>query len=771
MPTVLIRRHRVEERCFVLFALLVWMATATGCIAPQAIVVDEVLLPIAAPKPWLPRESDLEAAALARAALVSSPKIDDALARLETAATDEDRKRLLPLAQDLRNATLDDPIADRKASRALRKTRGLDPRLRNRLDRTIADDPLRLAKRRQLDDWEQLWARTFNSLSEPLGNSAITGFTIAPFQLANSLIHYVADFSNVEPISAFGRQGLRLRQDFLARHPDTPIRTALEERIDRDAIKLERTLALRGVRAAERALDRGRADFAAYQVEASLRTLEGHPEANTSLRARLERAGQKAGLELSQAKEAKSRALEARLLPGSLSEADARFAETILRSDLDFTRLAMSRQAYEAAGGAADRGEFVHALVQNEAGFESEARDRLAGLANLDAEASTMARHARRLLEDDWQNPYRAFERLKRQGKRNELAYRLAGEWVNRPRYPNLPSALAYVIDAPTIAMTLILAPVRALLSPFTGGPDFDRAAALAGYRYLGRFPEGAEQRAVVQWLYDYERRRERPGRALRLADLIPHFDPEERAELVERTAESRLETVARLDRRDSRASVLKGVAREFPDSDPGRDAGLRARSEAEDASPQHIQITRSFLLENPEVAGREGIGLHPALLNGDEADGELHPDGIVLRGGRVLEIRLIAEGADEDALPEPRHKKVGPARLAQIAARLDDAVHRNSLVDADAKQAPDAQRDVYLERAGFGLTGEADLRPAAESSFVYQSVRERYGLVRGRESLLPFDLVFRGSLGDFSLGAFPRWRAPRQTPDAFLYR
>ena len=52
-----------------------------------------------------------------------------------------------------------------------------------------------------------------------------------------------------------------------------------------------------------------------------------------------------------------------------------------------------------------------------------------------------------------------------------------------------------------------------------------------------------------------------------------------------------------------------------------------------------------------------------------------------------------------------------------------------------------------------------------------YQSVRERYGAVRGRDSILPFDLVFRGSLGDFSLGAFPRWRAPKETPDAFLYR
>jgi hypothetical protein len=49
--------------------------------------------------------------------------------------------------------------------------------------------------------------------------------------------------------------------------------------------------------------------------------------------------------------------------------------------------------------------------------------------------------------------------------------------------------------------------------------------------------------------------------------------------------------------------------------------------------------------------------------------------------------------------------------------------------------------------------------------------MRERYGLVRGRESVLPFDLVVQGSLQDLSLGAFPRWRPPKETPDAFLYR
>jgi hypothetical protein len=197
----------------------------------------------------------------------------------------------------------------------------------------------------------------------------------------------------------------------------------------------------------------------------------------------------------------------------------------------------------------------------------------------------------------------------------------------------------------------------------------------------------------------------------------------------------------------------------------------MQARAEREDASPQFIRITRGFLVENPEVAGQRGIGLNPALLNEDLADGELHSEGIVLRGGRILEIRLIAEGSDDKGPPESRTVKLSKERLRQLAAALDEAVQRNSLVDAASRFSADPNRDLFLERAGLGLTDAPDLRPTAQSSFVYQSLRERYGMVRGRDSVLPFDLVFRGSLGDFSLGAFPRWRPPRETPDAFLYR
>ena len=62
-------------------------------------------------------------------------------------------------------------------------------------------------------------------------------------------------------------------------------------------------------------------------------------------------------------------------------------------------------------------------------------------------------------------------------------------------------------------------------------------------------------------------------------------------------------------------------------------------------------------------------------------------------------------------------------------------------------------------------------MRPAAESTFVFVGVREKYKMVRSRESILPVEIVISGSLPDLGLGAFPRIRLPKETPDAVLYK
>jgi hypothetical protein len=103
--------------------------------------------------------------------------------------------------------------------------------------------------------------------------------------------------------------------------------------------------------------------------------------------------------------------------------------------------------------------------------------------------------------------------------------------------------------------------------------------------------------------------------------------------------------------------------------------------------------------------------------------------------------------------------------------ALLDETAIENALLDPLAGFEPDADRDLFFERARLGVAETRDPRATAISSYAFIGVREKFSMVRTHKPLLPFDLVIQGSLPDLGLGAFPRLRAPLATPDAILYR
>jgi hypothetical protein len=208
----------------------------------------------------------------------------------------------------------------------------------------------------------------------------------------------------------------------------------------------------------------------------------------------------------------------------------------------------------------------------------------------------------------------------------------------------------------------------------------------------------------------------------------------------------------ARERRRDLRHAMLHHVTREFPDTWAGREAGVLARDEALKMTAHQVRISRGFLNENPEVAGPGGLGLEPALLDGDVSNGELHPEGVTLVGGRRIRLSFIGAEGDEDEDPHEIVTAVSDEHLARLVSRLEEASFHNSLVDDDDQLEPHAQRDLLFERARLGLADQQDDRAAAEAQFAYEGVRERYGMVRARKPILPFDIVVQGSLSELSL-------------------
>lgn len=779
------RRHRLW---IALTAGLALLATV-GCQStpPRTVPTAATMLePMRRARSPLPLRRDRAAAELLEASLgASQQEVARSLYVLEM--TDP---RLAPLGRDLANASLDDPTAYREASKKLLAEGNADPLLEKRLEAAVDSDPLQRADRHIFDHRHTLFAHTFNAIAEPLGTSVLSGLALAPYKIAVSVLQWAVRMLEVDPLSLPERQALVLRRHFLDAHPDAPEAPKVREQIVSAERDLHETRARSLAGTADAALEAGQPRLAEVYAKHAQREVQGASNVvaigaqassqiarQRRLRHRSLQANTERPTELSHPPE-RPRTLAAG--PGFEAELSElamrrpvvvrRVSESLLLPGSDLDAIARELRAADASGELHDEAAFIAALDHFEAGRERASWRHLGAIARLSPTKSNMARHAAALVSDPHQNPYGTFLAERTTKQRREAVWYVFGD-IRMPRYKALPQAAGYAMAIPRLAQAAVTAPLRHLMQTSGVKPDFERGMAISAYRYLDRNPEGAHSRELIAWLYEYEEGRGHFHRALRLADFQPGFPAAKRLELVEKTGGQTLTAAGKIRRRDLRSTLLRNLARDYPDSEAGAAAGTMARTEVEEGFPQSIRMTRGFLYENPAVAGPYGLGLRAEYVDGELANGELHPRGVTFLGGRIIEFDFVDANASEDDEPHRVKRPISQERLARTIAVLEESTFETARIDQDAVVEADARRDLYFERARLGLTETIDHRPAAQSTYVYESLREKYGMVRSRESILPFDLVFQGSLGDLSLGAFPRWRTPKPTPDAFLYR
>jgi len=758
------RPERGWVACFSGLLAIGWLA---GCQSPGARPIGRTIEPELRFSTRVPDVADYAAAELAAAALLSDAERSARLLRrlraIDTVlvAAGDRPTGLVPVATDLANAT-DSSLHYREATRELLESDDLDPALRERLVQTEENDPLELADARIRDAWLLAFGRAFNALAEPIGKSIMT-MSLAPYRLARSLVSYAIQVYNQEPLPLQRRQALAHWKEFVARYPDAPEVAELEPLIEEGDIELAETLYQRAMRGAQRALEVKRTRLALVYAD---RALELKPEDRYALALRDE-----ADRRLVREREQHSRSLEVAAEMTPTTPAARRLAIAMLDPDGDVVAAADELLEADPEGAFAEEARFGRAIALGEAGAELKMWRELEQVAKGDPQRSNMARHARALINDPASNPYMAFSEARRADRLNKAKWVLFGPWSRGPADRHLPDPIEWVIDLPSIGQTVVAFPMRLLQLPWMRSMPTARLAAVYGRRYLELHPDGERVDDVRGWLLAYERKRENWITAYNLAQQDINFDVDELGALREKAAEQAAEFASRERRRDTRVAMYRQVAREYPDTQAGMRAGEAVRAEIVEATPQQIRISRGFLLENPEFAGPRGLGLEPELLDGDPVNGELHPSGVVLIGGRTVKLLFIGPSGDEEDPPLEAYQQLSEARFARMVAKLEETSFRNSLLDPDDPVVADANRDVVFERARVGLSDEIDTRPAAESTFSYRGMRERYGMVRSRESILPFSLVLQGSLSDLSLGAFPRINPPRETPDAFLYR
>jgi hypothetical protein len=579
-----------------------------------------------------------------------------------------------------------------------------------------------------------------------------------PFRLLQSIIGVAVAEHQDDELTAPERQALAHWKSFIEKHPEAPEASALLGRVEDAQVRWFHTQRDRNVRDARKALERGDAPLAVALSRRALRYAPEDPPAMELLREAEQR----------RTRWNENRALSVRAR-GMGPDAQRALVVALLLRDGAVQEKAQALLERDPEGLLADEAAFVMATSWGEAGLETAMWKQMQELADRDDEDSNMARHAVTAVSSTQQNPYRAFRAARRAETGAHLRWLFFGPLARGARDRDLPRALEWAIDLPAVLNVFGGFPNRLIRFPFMKPPG--RVPSVMARRYLERNPRGEHAVEVRGWLESFEASRGNYTGALRLAEAQPDPDFGHLAKLRKNASEQALEAALREQRRDVRLSLLKKVAREFQGTEAGQRAGEQARKEVEKGTPQRIRVSRGFLLENPEIAGPEGFALRPELLDDDLSNGELHPEGITFLGGRVLEFAFVSESGNDHEPPTRVRRSVSAERLARVVALLQETSLRIVQLDRDARVEYDANRDLFFERAELGVTETPDLRPTAESTYAFRSMREKYGLVRSRESILPVEIVLQGSFDDFGLGAFPRVRMPKPTPDVILYR
>ncbi len=747
--------------------LVALSALLGGCATDRALVPSgSALEPMASLPGRPPDQFDLATRSLTLAVLLGDGERAAGVTRRiealdrERRGEDQPPSGLAPYAADASNATLPDPLAFRAAQRELLRRNDLPLELERRVEAEVSDDPLKLADQRLRDARGWRVTRAVNALAQAVGtsfgNPALLIYRVAMNTLGFGLAEHKED-----SLSAPERQALGHWKSFVERHPDAPEAADLLDKIDAAQRRWLETQRRRNVRRARQALEAGKPAVARAHAERALRYAPEDPPA-----ARIRnQAEQELALEW------QNRLRSVQAVPPQWDAARERpLAVALLapQGDVAGAALALAEIEAEAKGPLGDEAALASALTANDEGRERAGWKQIAAVADENIRRSNMARYAAGWLHSPDQNPYGAFRKANRQISWRDWRTLAFGPLADGAPDQDLPGPLdwgAAILVVPGVVLGL---PARLIGFSFEH-PD-RRVPALLARRYLERLPAGEEAEELRDWLLGYEQGRGNHVGALQVAESAPDPDVKRITKLREQAAEQALEGVKKERRVEVRIPLLQEIASQFPGTPGALEAGAAVREEMERVSEQRIRVSKGYLLENPGVVGRTGLALRSELLDGALDNGELHPDGLTLIGSGMIELAYVAASGRTSDPPVLRRERLSDERLARLVTQLDEAAERIARNDRDQRFEPDARRDLYFERARLGAADAVDTRPQARSSYEYIGLRERYGVVRGRESILPAEIVLQGSFTDFSLGAFPRFRQPKPTPDQILY-
>ncbi len=767
------RRNIGKTKVRALLFFVLASLSALGCASKTTIPLYAPLAPAPLRSARMPDEADFAARDLLSVALLEDrTRAAEALAKLrettlQSTNPEDNTKFGIPLvayAQNLVDSMQENPRAYRNASRTLLKQKKLPKSLRTRLEYEVEDDPMLLSKARLRDDHQASFGQVFNMIAVPAGRSMMSASTpIVGF--VRSFIEWSASRHLTDDFSIYERQALHYWEEELRREPDSEDAPELTRKVEIANTKLRNTRRDQELRKARRALRQGDPRLALAFSESALR--------NTPEDSKARRLGEKALQQIETQDAARARSLEA---PQNLTLSDPtelQLAVALLGSASDTDVRIAQVLTDDPKGPWADEARFALAMRKMEQHEDVSSWKILQEAKKRRHRHENMTLHAKTLLHDPAQNPLAMFQSTRKSDGWFRTRWILFGPLARGARDRDLPRTLEWILDAPYFIDVLVGMPERIVRYPWLSPWPFGRAPSYFANQYLARYSDGKAIEDVEEWLEDYEKQR---GNWIGAHEMASRHTPEgvepskQLLRLEKKAAEQALASATQQTRLEVRIPMLQEIVRRYPKTEASRKAGLQVRAEVLELAPQAIRVSRGFLEENPELAGPNGLGLRPELLDGNPDNGELHPRGVTFEGGNTLAVHYLNERGKKKEAPVTVRQQISAERLAEIVARLEERSLALTLLDRDYEHLPDAQRDLFFERARLGVAEEKAPRHAARSTFAFLGMREKYGLVRGRESILPIELVLQSSASDLSLGAFPRIKEPKKTPDSIFF-
>lgn len=747
-------------------ALALALTCATACAGPRAPGLAELDPLTEAQEAPPPLPDEIEQATGKLAALVLAGQEDhaaEALGLLRQAERDRQAEGAAPSglsdnAQELFLA-LGGDAAYRDEGRKLSADDSADPRLRRRIEHYQASEPLAVAEARLREDRRRKLGSIVNRLSAPASRLAM-GDSLGAIESGRAAISALLVMHSIPHATVKERQALRAYEDFLERNPDAPEAPWVRAQVEKYRRELSAQLYVEATEIAEKSLSAGRPDAALMHIARARRIdPEGVRAWELETEARAARARRNAAIRSS---------LSANTMdPTATTATDLEYQKRVLVAALTepIPRVAELATQWEQAGSSpsfADEIDFLQALGYLDRGEELAFFEAMDEVATQSDSVTNMARHARWIALDPDQNLYASFQAAQSEDRAALNSWLVFGTLADGPPERGLPRAVEWVLAIPAYAARIVSLPGRLIQYP-QASRRLGGAVIYTGERYVSRRPDGEHAEEIHRELEDIYRDRGQWSQALAHHLERESRDPEIEADYREKIAERTLAAAGVQRRRDVRLSIYRSLVSEYPGTEAAETAKQEMRYLIEHATPQNIRVSREFLREHPEVAGRGALGLRPELLDDSTGNGELAEEGVTLLGRTLVRIPL----EDGEVLTE----KIPSARFGRFVALLEEASYRRLVSDSREQFEPDPQRDQFFERARLGVVDVADLRPSASSDAVFLGEGEKYGGLRRAESILPVELVLQGGLEDFGFAAFPRIKIPGETPDAVLYK